>query len=83
MRPAPKPTIHAHYLIEPSEYPGRVNVSLYRVTVYPIDDGFKEYDIDGFKLTGIVPFDGMEEDIRLRFDSWLKTAEEEGIPIEM
>jgi len=45
------------------------------VTVYPTEDGFKEYDIRVRVVRGIVPWDGLEQDIRARFMAWCESAE--------
>lgn len=45
------------------------------VTVYPTEDGFKEYDIRVRVVRGIVPWNGLEQDIRARFMAWCESAE--------
>lgn len=44
------------------------------LVVYDTDLGIKEYDIDLRVIRGIVPWDGMEEDIRERFSAWCESA---------
>ena len=45
------------------------------VTVYPTEDGFKEYDVSVRIVRGVVPWDGLEQDIRARFMAWCESAE--------
>lgn len=45
------------------------------ITVYPTEDGFREYDATVRVVRGIVPWDGMEDDIRARFTAWCDAAE--------
>lgn len=45
-------------------------------TIYPIWDGFKEYDIDIRIVRGITYYDGLEADIRARYPVWCSIAEE-------
>lgn len=55
---------------------GTVDVYLRpEVTVYDTDMGVKEYDVRVRVVRGVVPWDGMEDDIRARFDAWCETAE--------
>ncbi len=64
------------YEIVPTE-DGTVDVYLRpEVTVYPIEDGRREYDMTVRVVRGIVPWPEIEEDIRARYDAWCKTAEE-------
>ena len=45
------------------------------VTIYPTEDGFREYDISVRIVRGVVPWDGLEEDIRARFMAWCDSGE--------
>lgn len=55
---------------------GTVDVYLNpEVVIYPIADGFKEYDASVHVVRGVVPWDGMEDDIRARFQAWCDSAE--------
>ena len=45
------------------------------VTIYPTEDGFREYDISVRIVHGVVPWDGLEEDIRARFRAWCESGE--------
>lgn len=45
------------------------------VTVYDTDMGVREYDVSVRIVRGVVPWDGMEEDIRARYDAWCNSAE--------
>lgn len=55
---------------------GTVDVYLRpEVTTYDTDMGLKEYDVRVRVVRGVVPWDGMEDDIRVRFDAWCETAE--------
>lgn len=45
------------------------------VTVYHTDAGIDEYDVRVLVVRGIVPWEGMEDDIRARFDAWCEEAE--------
>lgn len=45
------------------------------VTIYPTEDGFREYDISVRIVRGVVPWDGLEEDIRARFRAWCENGE--------
>ena len=45
-------------------------------TVYVTEDGFREYDADVLLVRGLVPWNGMEEDIRRRYDCWCASAED-------
>lgn len=45
------------------------------VTIYPTEDGFREYDISVRIVRGVVPWDGLEEDIRARFRAWCESGE--------
>ena len=52
---------------------------LYRYTLgetnYATDEGVIEHDIDLRVVRGVEPFDGLEEDIRARYDAWCESAE--------
>lgn len=45
------------------------------VTIYPTEDGFKEYDVRVRIVRGVVLWDGLEEDIRARFRVWCESSE--------
>lgn len=63
------------YAIDP-QADGTVDVYLNpNITVYDTDTGVREYDARVRVVRGVVPFDGMEEDIRARFDAWCESAE--------
>ena len=42
---------------------------------YNTDLGVREYDITVRIVRGVVPWDGIEDDIRARYDAWCETAE--------
>lgn len=64
-----------HYFIDPQK-DGTVDVYLNpTVTNYPIADGFYEHDITFQVVRGIVPWDGLEDDIRHRYDAWCHSGE--------
>lgn len=55
---------------------GTVDVFLRpEVTVYDTDTGVKEYDVRVRVVRGVMPWDGLEDDIRARFDAWCESAE--------
>lgn len=56
---------------------GTVDVIL-RPEVHPMktEDGFTDYDVSVLVVKGIEPFDGLEEDVRLRYDAWCEIGEE-------
>ena len=55
---------------------GTVDVYLSPVVcVYDTDLGIREYDISVRVVRGVVPWDGLEDDIRARFDSWCESGE--------
>lgn len=55
---------------------GTVDVYLSPVVcVYDSDLGVREYDIQIRVVRGVIPWVGMEDDIRARFDSWCESAE--------
>lgn len=43
--------------------------------IYRTPDGFAEYDIDIRVVRGITPWDGLEEDIRRRYEAWCESGE--------
>ena len=45
------------------------------LTVYETDIGIREYDISVRVVRGVVPWKGMEDDIRMRYDAWCESAE--------
>lgn len=45
------------------------------VTTYDTNEGVREYDISVRIVRGVVPWDGMEDDIRARYDAWCDSAE--------
>lgn len=47
---------------------------LLSATVYPTEAG-REYDATVSVVRGIVPWDGLEDDIRARFDAWCAAGE--------
>ena len=49
------------------------------LVVYDTDLGIKEYDIELRVVRGIVPWDGLEEDIRDRYYDWCASAQPLGI----
>jgi len=63
------------YRIEPRE-DGTVDIYL-RSEVIPAttEEGATDYDIRILIVRGVVPWDGMEEDIRRRYDAWCEAAE--------
>ena len=64
-----------HYSIHDN---GDGTVDVYLVpsfAVYKTDIGIDEYDIDMRVVKGIIPWDGMEDDIRIRYYDWLNSAE--------
>lgn len=55
---------------------GTVDVYLHpEVTTYDTDEGVREVDVRVRVVRGVVPWDGLEDDIRARFDAWCETAE--------
>lgn len=76
-RPLPRDEPHGrkYYEIMPND-DGTVDVYLAPdVTVYDTDIGIKEYDIQMLVVKGVIPWDGLEEDIRARYDAWCDSAE--------
>ena len=45
------------------------------VTAYDAGAGVREYDVSARLVRGVVPWDGMEDDIRARYDAWRDSAE--------
>lgn len=45
------------------------------VCIYDTDLGIREYDIQVRVVRGVIPWEGLEEDIRARFDSWCESGE--------
>lgn len=45
------------------------------ITIYDTDAGVREYDVRVRVMRGVVPWDGLEDDIRTRFDAWCAEAE--------
>lgn len=45
------------------------------VCVYDTDLGVLEYDISVRVVRGVVPWDGIEDDVRARFNSWCESGE--------
>lgn len=45
--------------------------------VYPMttEDGITDYDISVIVVRGVHPWDGIEEDIRARFQAWCESGE--------
>lgn len=70
-QPSPK----RFYAIEQNE-DGTVDVYLIPSgTVYDTDMGIKEYDVDVRVVRGVVPWEGIECDIRTRFEAWCESGE--------
>lgn len=46
--------------------------------VYPLTtpEGATDYDVRVLVVRGVTPFEGLEEDIRARYDAWCESAEE-------
>ncbi len=56
---------------------GTVDVYLRpEVTVYDTGAGVREYDVRVRVVRGVVPWNGLEDDIRARFDAWCEIGEE-------
>lgn len=63
------------YAIQPNE-DGTVDVYLApMICVYDTDLGVREYDITVRLVRGVVPWNGLEEDIRARYDAWCESGE--------
>lgn len=55
---------------------GTVDVFLRpEVTTYDTDLGVREYDMRVRVVRGVVPWDGLEDDIRARYEAWCAEAE--------
>lgn len=55
---------------------GTVDVYLApEIANYATDKDVIEHDIDLRVVRGVEPFDGLEEDIRARYDAWCESAE--------
>lgn len=44
-------------------------------TIYETEDGFREYDVTILVMRGVVPHEGLEEDIRYRYYDWCAAAQ--------
>lgn len=76
MRPLPRdhPRGNFYEIVQAGD--GAVDVYLRpEVTTYDTDAGVREYDVRVRVVRGVVPWDGLESDIRDRFDAWCETAE--------
>lgn len=63
------------YSIDP-QADGTVDVYLIpEGLVYPTDDGIREYDVTVLAVRGVVPWDGLESDIRKRYSAWCESAD--------
>lgn len=55
---------------------GTVDVFLRpEVTAYDTDTGVREYDVRVRVVRGVVPWGGLEADIRARYEAWCAVAE--------
>lgn len=64
-----------HYTIVPND-DGLVDVYLCPdVRVYETDIGINEFDVSVRVVRGVVPWIGIEEDIRARFAAWCESGE--------
>lgn len=70
---------HAFYTIE-ERADGMVDVTVYDVRIYRTEDGFDEFDCDGYALT-VEPYPQLEDDIRFYFYDWLEGAKAYGSPL--
>lgn len=63
------------YCIQDNE-DGSVDVYL-NPKLYPLStpDGAIDYDISVIVVSGVIPWAGMEDDIRARYDSWIQSGE--------
>lgn len=65
-----------YFVIEPGE-DGSVDVYLDpHVTTYETDVGVREYDATLRVVRGVVPWPGMIDDIRTRYDAWCESGEQ-------
>lgn len=68
------PVAKHFYHIEENE-DGTVDVYLIpNGTIYPTDAG-TEYDVSLCVVRGVEPWEGLEEDIRARYDAWCESSE--------
>ena len=66
------------YRIVPND-DGTCDVWLTPGTAVPLLDtltGIMDYNIRLWAVRGVIPYEGLEEDIRRRYDAWLQSAEE-------
>ena len=55
---------------------GTVDVFLKpRVTPMTTPEGQTDYDVEVPVMRGVVPWDGMEDDIRARYEAWCESAQ--------
>ncbi len=67
---------HKFYAID-EQADGTVDVYLSpTVRVYDTNLGIREYDVSVRVVRGVVPWNGLEDDIRARFDAWCEIGEE-------
>lgn len=66
-----------HFYTIQEQDDGTVDVYL-RPRVLPMttEDGATDYDVEILVVRGVKPFDGLEDDIRARYDDWCASAEE-------
>ena len=71
------PRIGRHFYTVQEREDGAVDVYL-KPRVYPLTtpEGATDYDVRVLVVRGVTPFDGLEEDIRARYDAWRESAEE-------
>lgn len=71
-----QPPGRRHFYTIQEQEDGTVDVYL-RPHVLPLttEDGATDYDVEMLVVRGVEPFDGMEEDIRARYDDWCASAE--------
>lgn len=62
------------YAITQNDDDGTVDVILYIKTFRHTEEGVRQ-DVSIRVVRGVVPFDGLEEDIRRRWDAWRETGE--------
>ena len=70
------PRTGRHFYTVQGRADGTVDVYL-DPRVYPMTtpEGFTDYDISVRVVRGVAPFDGMEDDIRARYDAWCEISE--------
>lgn len=75
--PRDRPTEQDRKFYAIDEQPdGTVDVYLSPVLCeYDMGLGVREYDIRIRVVRGVIPWEGLEEDIRARFDSWCESGE--------